>query len=1004
MMLWTFATTGMATILVWASCTMAAVAEPNSTFAITCPKDASTAETLAAREIRRYLYLRTESMLPIVSDDAMPKAGGIVIARKDRPVLAAAGLDKTLQSAIAALGDEDYLLQTVDLPAGRYVLAVGGGDKGVLYAAYRLAEHFGVRFYLHGDLIPDQRIALKLPDLSDRGKPLFSVRGIQPFHDFPEGPDWWNLDDYKQVLSQLPKLGMNFVGLHTYPEGGVGPEPAVWIGRSEDMDGAGKVKASYPASWFSTLSGTWNYPATKTGDYAFGCSQLFEQDAFGSEVMKGHWPRSTTAEGQNEVFERSARLLGNAFTYARRMGIQTCLGTETPLIIPKAVRERMGITAHATPQQVLALYEGMFLRLMRTMPLDYYWLWTPEGWTWHGAKDEQVAATSEDLALAVQAAKNVKAPFTLATCGWVLGPPKDRTAFDTLLPKTMPFSCINRQVGKTPVEQGFAALTGRPKWAIPWMEDDPGLTSPQLWVGRMRKDANDALKYGCTGLLGIHWRTRILAPNVSALARAAWDQAGWTTLDRQDPNHISRLVEGAEGGTATSFQKTQFAGTAEPELYQTVRWGMAAYHLALPGGKYKVTLKFCEPRYDKKDTRVFGVKLQDKTVVNELDIFDKVGKDKALELSFDDIDVTNGWLNIEFVPLKEYPCISAIVAEGPAGTKKINCGGPAFKDYLADLTASPVRPGRGRYLPTGDFYADWALANFGPQAADKIAQIFEQIDGRLPEPATWVHGPGNLHPDAKALEKLQDRYAFVAELEALRPMVTGAGNLERYDYWLNNFRYMKSVEQVKACYAQSTQAMKELAAEKDANAVPAHAEKVLSIRRELIAAAAETHKFLLATVSNTGELGTICNWQQQVVEGLFRHPGRELAKVLKKDLPADAQPSQAYTGPLRLIVPTVRTSVEQGQELGLRLIVLSQAPPEELAVFCRPMGTGPFSRIDAKHVSRGVYAAQLPAAGMDGLEYYVQARGADGATATFPVTAPGLCQTVIAIPPDGKSQ
>ena len=41
----------------------------------------------------------------------------------------------------------------------------------------------------------------------------------------------------------------------------------------------------------------------------------------------------------------------------------------------------------------------------------------------------------------------------------------------------------------------------------------------------MRRDAADALRYGCDGLMGIHWRTRALGPNVSALAQAAWDQA-----------------------------------------------------------------------------------------------------------------------------------------------------------------------------------------------------------------------------------------------------------------------------------------------------------------------------------------------------------------------------------------------------------------------------------------------------------------------------------------------
>jgi hypothetical protein len=90
----------------------------------------------------------------------------------------------------------------------------------------------------------------------------------------------------------------------------------------------------------------------------------------------------------------------------------------------------------------------------------------------------------------------------------VLGPPWQPALFDRFLPAEMPMSCINRQVGNEPVEPGFARVQARPKWAIPWLEDDPGLTSVQLWAGRMRKDAADALAYGCTGLVGIHWRTR----------------------------------------------------------------------------------------------------------------------------------------------------------------------------------------------------------------------------------------------------------------------------------------------------------------------------------------------------------------------------------------------------------------------------------------------------------------------------------------------------------------
>ena len=51
--------------------------------------------------------------------------------------------------------------------------------------AYRLAEHLGVRFYVHGDVVPDGRIPLTMPQLDEMGTPLFNRRGIQPFHDFP---------------------------------------------------------------------------------------------------------------------------------------------------------------------------------------------------------------------------------------------------------------------------------------------------------------------------------------------------------------------------------------------------------------------------------------------------------------------------------------------------------------------------------------------------------------------------------------------------------------------------------------------------------------------------------------------------------------------------------------------------------------------------------------------------------------------------------------------------
>jgi len=48
------------------------------------------------------------------------------------------------------------------------------------------------------------------------------------------------------------------------------------------------------------------------------------------------------------------------------------------------------------------------------------------------------------------------------------------------------------------------------------------MSSPQLWVGRILRDAYDAKRLGCQGLIGIHWRTTEVGPMVSALAQSQW--------------------------------------------------------------------------------------------------------------------------------------------------------------------------------------------------------------------------------------------------------------------------------------------------------------------------------------------------------------------------------------------------------------------------------------------------------------------------------------------------
>jgi hypothetical protein len=819
---------------------------------IVSPSGASDMEVLAAKEVRRYFYLRTGELLPIFTEPVPLSGDVIVVARNDRALAAGSGAP--------SLRPEQYVLKS----DGHRAWIVGGDGVGTLYAAYHFAEQLGIRFYLHGDVVPDRQIAPALPRIDEVGKPLFQIRGLLPFHDFPEGPDWWNLDDYLAYIGQLPKLRMNFIGFHNYPEGDVGPEPGVWIGTPSDIGSRDDVRFSYPSRWANTERlGTWGYAPMKTSEFTGGAGLLFGGDEYGPEVMSGMMPSPGSPEDSNILFGRSAKMFQQAFAMAKSLGVKTCIGTETPLTIPKLVQDRLVKEGKdpKDPAVVRELYEGIFRRIAAEYPVDYYWLWTPEDWTWSGNKPGQLEAATRDLQAALDALKAIGNPFTLATSGWVLGPQNDRAALDKFLPKDSPMSCINRTVGNSPDERGFANVLGRPKWVVPWLENDPSLTAPEPWAGRMRYDAVDALRLGCTGLLGIHWRTRILAPNIAALAAAAWDQ----------------------------------------------QW--------VPSG-------------------------------------------------FDTSPIPYG----------------TTIAE-----TKIDQAG------LED-------PQGGRTMPVEEFYIDFARANFGENAAVSAGKLLARIDGMsLPKPATWLDGPGGIKVETKPWSDVAKQYAFVEELAKVRDSVTGAGNLGRFDYWLNTYRYMEAMAEVGCMRGELDKMMGDVAAETDPAKQKAIAAKALLVRTDLARVWERMISFQIAATETPGELGTLANLEQhnrKFRKFLDLHDAA-LAQALGSALPPSTELEKGYMGPARIIVTTVRTLVPKGEPLRLKIILLDGQPAKSARLLYRPMGRGEYEEIPIQHVDRAVYEATIPPLGED-IEYYVEAQAAGGRQLTWPLTAPSISQTVIA--------
>ncbi|MCX6880230.1 MAG: hypothetical protein NTW21_41465 [Verrucomicrobia bacterium] len=494
--------------------------------AIAIRQDATPLEALAANEVRRYIYLRTGKLLEVRRGADL--GDRIVVTRKDRAMCGELGQE---------LGPQQFTLKTATVDGTTSRTIVGGDELGTLYGAYRFAEQLGVRFELDGDVVPDAPMTT-WPGLDETGKPRFAVRGLQPFHDFSVGPDWWNLSDYQSVLSQMAKLRMNFIGFHTYPSWNrdAGPEANVWIGLPEDVDAQGNVKFGYEAGVVTTRRG-WAVTPFPTSKYASGAGLLFENDEYGPDFMLDclEWPK--TGEAGAAMFNRYGDVQQAAFGHARRLGIKTCVGTETPLGVPKLLAEKLeakGMKAD-DPATIRRLYEGTFQRLMRKIQPDYYGFCTPEVWLGMqpGCPGWEITTTANverDLGLAEAAAKSVQASFGMATGGWRLGTREDPMWLDQRVPKSWATSSINTGLGRDPVEKSYGTITGRPKWAITWAEDDETAGAHcctcwdlQLWTQRVFTDSAEALRYGCDGMMAIHWRTAAIAPNLTAQAQAGWD-------------------------------------------------------------------------------------------------------------------------------------------------------------------------------------------------------------------------------------------------------------------------------------------------------------------------------------------------------------------------------------------------------------------------------------------------------------------------------------------------
>jgi hypothetical protein len=163
------------------------------------------------------------------------------------------------------------------------------------------------------------------------------------------------------------------------------------------------------------------------------------------------------------------------------------------------------------PESVAArdILEARLGNLLEAYPtVDYVWLWEDEAMNWASQK-ENVPLSVAPYKQAYKFLKQHAPEKRLVISGWG-GVVRHFAQFHQQLPLDVIFTSLSDNLGSDPVSEEYGKLGERERWPIPWLEDDPAMWLPQFHVHRGANDLDMAEKYGCQGLLGIHWRNRMM--------------------------------------------------------------------------------------------------------------------------------------------------------------------------------------------------------------------------------------------------------------------------------------------------------------------------------------------------------------------------------------------------------------------------------------------------------------------------------------------------------------
>ncbi len=409
----------------------------------------------------------------------------------------------------ASLGGE---MHDAELSDGVLILR-GASDQALLYAVFDFLERQGMTFGMDGSVAPIERPRrLALPSVGRRwqSSPRFAARGLLPWPDFLNCISVFNEEDFKAYFAAMLRMRFNMFGMHVYTS----EEPTESY-LSFDFAGAGHQAVLEDSS----MKG-WGYLPQRTSTYKMGAAQFFDREIFGADAAR-------FATGNWDMAQRTTALLRKSFAFARELGIKTGIGFE-PYKLPAAITQALPPEAATHPRgfaesrTAKALLERRLADLLeRHSSVDYVWLWEDETSNWD-SRAKNVPTSTTAFNHAHDFLRRHAPDKRLVVAGWG-GVTRNFEYLHQRLPEDVIFAALSDSLGWDPVNEAFGKLGDRERWPILWLEDDPSMWFPQYRASRFEADLRRADQLQCQGVLGIHWRHRIVDPTATYLARASWD-------------------------------------------------------------------------------------------------------------------------------------------------------------------------------------------------------------------------------------------------------------------------------------------------------------------------------------------------------------------------------------------------------------------------------------------------------------------------------------------------